>query len=655
METVTSKPHVFLSYSLSKSHLPKLVGKVIQIVKNSIEARGWKCIDPMADAGISSVSKKVESGLRLADAMIVECSTNTPNVMFEIGFARALGYPIILITNTDAPNAESLHEYFKFLKLSAANPLSADLGDVEYLAYTDDFSDPAADSFRQTLTKVLDKASIELTSDRLHLTRSRKRLHDQFAALLDAHATQEDEPLLRFLGGWACKVTDDLAQGERDGFDVDSDYYDRCFDDFGDLRKTGLAIADLTDPTEKFWLEDSEKIHLPVRERIFVVSKLALLNSDLLSQIVHRLSEHKTRENHDYKLLIAPLWPEKPSSDKLFGAETSGHHMLIIDPNMTVGYVRRNDRAFLRVTRKADIHKKAYKLYRKIKEVAFEFKSDEKELRRVWLEREGIGRWNPTWNTVHGPTTDYYEKYDLNIRCWIPDYKLILNHTADIVLSELRQTRSSQQRDAGGNIVLEVGCGTGALTEVVLNRLMRRPNGERSRLLNYFLATDKSTAMIERAKKRLTENTHLEFEQLTAFGSPGEKCNRWKFHLICGSLVLHDIIRDTPSLDGLIMVLKQCATLLREKGIIVFADSFVRGDGDYDRNSKYWYSWMKSAGLSDEEVTSFMSNNQDMLRTATEDQMKKAAEASGFGPPRFIGIPGAAEDSPFQILVMQMK
>ena len=178
--------------------------------------------------------------------------------------------------------------YFKFLKLSAANPLSADLGNVEYLAYTDDFSDPAADSFRQTLTKVLDKASIELTSDRLHLTRSRKRITrpgSQPCSMRTPHKRMN-----RCYASWEdglCKVTDDLAQGERDGFDVDSDYYNRYFDDFGDLRKTGLAIADLTDPTEKFWLEDSEKIHLPVRERIFVVSKLALLNSDLLSQIVH--------------------------------------------------------------------------------------------------------------------------------------------------------------------------------------------------------------------------------------------------------------------------------------------------------------------------------------------------------------------------------
>ena len=198
--------------------------------------------------------------------------------------------------------------------------------------------------------------------------------------------------------------------------------------------------------------------------------------------------------------------------------------MLIIDPNMTVGYVRRNDRAFLRVTSKASIHKQAHERYRKIKEMAVEFNSDTRELRRVWLEQKGIGCWNPTWNTVQGPTPDYYEKYDLNIRCWIPDYNLMLNNTAEVVLSELRRPRSSHERDAGGNNVLEVGCGTGALTEVVLNRLMHRPNGERSRLLSYFLATDKSTAMIERAKKRLTGNAHPEFEQLTAFGSPGEKC-----------------------------------------------------------------------------------------------------------------------------------
>ncbi len=657
MNATLKSPHIFLSYSLSKSHRPDLVKKVVQIAKSFIAARGWQCNDPMASPGISSVSKKVESELRLADAMIVECSTSAPNVMFEIGFARALGYPIILIINTSAPNAESLQLYFNFLKLSAANPLAADLGDIEYLAYTDNFDDGAVDSFRQTLTQMLDKASMELTSGRLRLARGRKALRGQLAVLRDAHGTQEDQPLLRFLGGWVHNMADDLAHGEREGFDVDSDYYDRCFDDFGDLRKTGLAIADLTDPTEKFWLKSSHKRHLPVKERIFVVSEFDLLDREELFKIAGELSRHKTGQHSDYKILIAPLGPQEPSSDRLFGAETSGQHMLIIDPNMTVGYVRRNDRAFLRVTSKASIHKQAHERYRKIKEMAVEFNSDTRELRRVWLEQKGIGCWNPTWNTVQGPTPDYYEKYDLNIRCWIPDYNLMLNNTAEVVLSELRRPRSSHERDAGGNNVLEVGCGTGALTEVVLNRLMHRPNGERSRLLSYFLATDKSTAMIERAKKRLTGNAHPEFEQLTAFGSPGEKAKRWGFdrgfHLICGSLVLHDIIRDTPSLDGLIMVLMQCKTLLREKGILVFADSFVRAAGDYERNAAYWTNWMKSFGLNDEAVTSFMSNNRDMLHTATEDQMKEAAEASGFGPPRFLGIPGAADDSPFKILVMQ--
>ena len=76
----------------------------------------------MASPGISSVSKKVESELRLADAMIVECSTSAPNVMFEIGFARALGYPIILIINTSAPNAESLHEIFQIPEIVGRQP-----------------------------------------------------------------------------------------------------------------------------------------------------------------------------------------------------------------------------------------------------------------------------------------------------------------------------------------------------------------------------------------------------------------------------------------------------------------------------------------------------------------------------------------------------
>ena len=81
-------PSVFFSYSLTKSSKRSLVDKVIKRLKRKVKDKGWKVEDAMTP-GIESIREKVEESLWRADAAIVEITTNSPNVMFEVGLAHA--------------------------------------------------------------------------------------------------------------------------------------------------------------------------------------------------------------------------------------------------------------------------------------------------------------------------------------------------------------------------------------------------------------------------------------------------------------------------------------------------------------------------------------------------------------------------------------
>jgi len=83
------KPCIFLSYS-GKSADPGLIKKVVSLIKAHVMGLGWTVLDAMGP-GLGSIRERVEETLWRADACVIEATTAVPNVMFEAGFARALG------------------------------------------------------------------------------------------------------------------------------------------------------------------------------------------------------------------------------------------------------------------------------------------------------------------------------------------------------------------------------------------------------------------------------------------------------------------------------------------------------------------------------------------------------------------------------------
>ena len=97
-------PTIFLSYSKTKSYDRDLTTHLISEIRNCLTSRRWDVHDPLAEEGgdVEGIREKVSSHLYNSDALFADCTMAVPNVMFEIGFARALRYPIVFFVNRDA-------------------------------------------------------------------------------------------------------------------------------------------------------------------------------------------------------------------------------------------------------------------------------------------------------------------------------------------------------------------------------------------------------------------------------------------------------------------------------------------------------------------------------------------------------------------------
>src|SRR5262249_46380198 len=147
----------FFSYSLTKTKTPKLTRRLVALVKKRVAGRRWTILDAMNPEPGNSIRDKVERTLWDADACFIEVTTSSPNIMFEAGFARALGYPPLLLYTPAAHTDSSLKPYFRFIGLSKDRPLTADFGDIEYVPYPDTLADAKKwRAFEQRLKEALD-------------------------------------------------------------------------------------------------------------------------------------------------------------------------------------------------------------------------------------------------------------------------------------------------------------------------------------------------------------------------------------------------------------------------------------------------------------------------------------------------------------------
>jgi len=285
------------------------------------------------------------------------------------------------------------------------------------------------------------------------------------------------------------------------------------------------------------------------------------------------------RHSREYNVRVGHPPPVDPDRHH-FGREGIGHHLLLMQPNVVGGYVSQNGRRYLRVVCDDRTAARARSIYESIKAgtIAFDPNWSETEMRRAWLEQEKVGRWDPNWKDVKDRTAIYFDKYDMHIRCWIPHYESFIAHTASITAREIARVFQLTNRNVR---VLEVGFGTGELTIHLLNwiehfnhpfaKLSDRPPVER------YVGVDRAPQMIELLKARIGKHFSsgiCKFEEGTAWDGLPLALEDEKFDVICGSLVLHDLLGPNPS-ETLQTMVARCAQLLSREGSMIFADSLV--------------------------------------------------------------------------------
>ncbi len=607
--------------------------------------------------GIDGICKKVDENLVRSNALIAECSTSSPNVMFEIGYARAMRYPMVILMNSEAFDDPELEDYFEFLGLHGDKPLPADLGDVEFLLYSQDITTPGGkEEFKQRLRNSLDLIRKALPPGIQILQEGRKKLDDRISLLNKDNHELSDPPLLRLLGGWLNQIMGELDIDGNSGFLVHSNYYRSCFKLFSDNeRHRAVAIADHSDSVEDSWVRSPNQTQMSVGERIFMVSGEEFFSDSRLEELFHGIQQHiEQADNESYQVRIA--WSEHPGlPNKSIFANSTGRDLLVIDPDLVGGYETIEGTPFLRIVQSSNLHIEATKFYQEVRKRSFKFDkgmTSVSDLRAKWFAKDGIGEWGDNWS-FDFRDNQYYNFYDWHIRSWVPEYDQFIEHTGNKVIEALWNQRGQNQKTGA---VLEIGCGTGALSSSLFNKIYLDDRSRSEELCRKLVFIDKSQEMLDRAKKTVWKPetaSFVKFERATAFdGLPASITQHAPFSIICSSLVLSHILQDKIEINFKKM-LNDCAELLTPNGVLVFADALVPNPEMKEKSEAWWKTWMKQNGLAPNAVDLFIEKNQEMLETITKKQLDLICPAHGFLRPNIHLVPGSTENSPFRILTIR--
>ncbi|HEY3607766.1 MAG TPA: class I SAM-dependent methyltransferase [Pseudonocardiaceae bacterium] len=580
--------------------------------------------------------------------LVIDAGGGQPFVSGEVGFAIARSIPVVLVRQEGMP--------------------SDGIGDTlprRIHRYPQDVSD---DKGFERFEKLLDShlrtlAESVLTPGYRALRRARNHLIATFQEFFTDYPGEH--PQLHLLSGWANALAEEMHAGGTARMETDSDYYLPTFSALrgwagGKVR----AIADLTDNTETFWKpEHPEMMSAPVTERIFLINwQLFFENEPELTRYIEQWRLHKeSHRDREYEIYIATKDPRDDVRHP-FAPSAVGHHMLLINPDVIGGYIRRysrDERRLLVIEHDRgekmlfDTAEQFYNMV-KARAVRFDPAYGFLELKRQWLAKTRIGQWDPEWTTAtEERSAHYFDRYDQHIRCWIPFYDQMLADCAASVESEIvRIVRSFPESQVE---LLEIGYGTGNLTERLapwietFNRPFEEP-GERPPVRVYD-GVDRAGRMKDQAERRLAVNQrqylHMRLQTRTAWDDVSDDDT---YDIIFGSLIMHFLIGANPAADVLDRFFHDCQTHLRDGGSLVFADAFDSDLVSTESTTTKWRDWMIRHGLSAAHADNFLAGNQDMVQAASVEQLEKAAAEHHFRltkRKKYVG--------PFQLLVFQRE
>jgi len=164
------------------------------------------------------------------------------------------------------------------------------------------------------------------------------------------------------------------------------------------------------------------------------------------------------------------------------------------------------------------------------------------------------------------------DAYDETIRRFIPGYETMLAVAADAVAA------------AGPDLVVDLGSGTGALSEVLLERLG----------VGVVELLDVDSEMMDQARRRLSRFGERVRFTLRSYDEPFQPCDAF-----AASLSLHHIAtREAKS-----ALYSRVFEALRPGGVFVNADANMPTDRtERDRLFRYWADHLVASGISEDRA-----------------------------------------------------
>ncbi len=649
----------FISYSVSRSENQELTKTVIAGVKDLLINNKFDVIDPMEIEDSDSINRKVERSLGQADAIIAECSTDSANVMFEVGYGRAHGCPLIVLVNNDAEINKKLP-----LETVSENRLPSDLGDIEFRKYSSDIlhDDQKKKQFLSEIYRVINNLRLKALAG--GAIKVQKQNRSAFGVMRSfVHRFNDDHPLLRFLYGWYRQLVEEISTGGDSVLEMKPEYYPRCFEAFNDVKNRRLfAVADLSGGVEDFW-SNVESLCFGKSERIFLIDWKTFFNEKHL----YHLHDLLRTQCESFSDLDGVAYEVRLGDSRVvnyfdnihpYGKDGAGKNLLLIEPDLVGGYFKKSGQKMVKVESNQSLYETTKRNYEELRKDTIKFELDwtKDDLRKEWLVNQRVGKWREEWGPVIERTPDYFNNYDINIRCWIPHYDQFIQQCVAVVQVEI--TRLLRQSSTPLKL-LEIGYGTGALT-IPLHNWIVNLNQPFNKIgddapVERYIGVDSSEEMNSLLKKqsgKIVEDKGLIFDFLVGSfwdSMPKKaKANR-PYDIIFSSLVFHDLFEE----HEVKRVLSECSEYLKPGGSLIIADSFVSMGEKKQLEIDAWKRRMRRIGLNKDEVERFFRCNQEMVDTPTHKQLEEYAAESSFGKPDFKNAGGYLRNLPFKIVVLR--
>lgn len=631
---------VFYSYSSTKAIQPDSVLRVIEVAKDLTAERGWEPVDPMVESAAGRLYQKIFTAIASCDLLVAEVTTHAPNVMLEVGFAMGLQIPTILLVGqsdaTPVDDASFWQGYFARFGIRPDKPLPSDIGDIEWQPYPSAL--PIASLRNQWgnhLKGLLDNLDKDVLSQKqVSARRLRNALQQRLQQAVSAHSADSS---LHALVAHLCEVLHHDIPLTAGKLRLRSHHYSSFLPILASWHHPTTAVADLTDDTERFWWNSPEPRLARVSERVFLLSRAQMMDLAQLSEVVKRVLRPQasvyTVRASDTESFDAVDYP-------LFGRNTLGRNMLLLPPSIVAGYTMHTNGSedpYKVVLFDEDPARfvAATQAFEQLNECAVPVtpQTDATSLRAAWLKQHGMGRWREDWGPVETRDPSYFSNYSQHIRVWIPSFDATIDLTGNLVMRACAQLMRSESRSLR---LLEVGYGTGELTTRIL-RWVTSVNAPLAHLkakplISSYVGVDRSPQMQAAAERAVRAIPHANCRLLVHEVAPflSDSSEESDFDIIFGTLVLHDILEaQTPT--EVLDFLRLCRSRLRPGGSCFFADSFFSpADPQRADELETWREHMRSHGLLDSDIDTFLSCNREMLAMPDTSALEALATEAGF-------------------------